>query len=49
MEIVARDLADDLSCVRIGQVSRSAFESTSTVGSVAGRLDVLPPPDERGD
>ncbi len=47
MEIVARDLATTyLVTGTVNEAQR--FESTSSVGTLAGRFDVLPPPNEEG-
>jgi len=47
MEIVARDL--DATYSVIGDTpDTQSFESTSNTGSLAARIDILPPPDEEG-
>jgi hypothetical protein len=47
MEIVARDLATTY-LISGPPTQEQRFESTGSVGSVAGRFDVLPPPGEDG-
>jgi hypothetical protein len=47
MEIIARDLAQTY-LVSGPQGGDQSFESSGSVGSIAGRLDVIPPPPEEG-